>query len=389
MDSSVWRPVSVGVTTALVGFTSSFVVVLAGLAAVGGSTAQATTGLIALCVLMGTVTVWMSWRHRTPLMVAWSTPGAAILVSAGAADGGWSAAVGAFLVTGLLIVLTAALPGLGRLIASIPAPLAQAMLAGVLLSLCVQPVVALSQAPLFVGPVVLTWIVLARFALRWAAPLAFAAALAVAVMAVLARGETIFIAPLTLTFTVPSFTFSAIVGIAVPLYIVTMASQNVPGLAIMAAHGYKVPWREALLTTGVGTMVGAPAGAHAINLAAITAALPASEEAHPDPKRRWIAAHTAGWGYIILGALTPLLVALAAAAPAGLIEAVAGLALLGTLASALSSAVAARSQRVAVVVTFLIAASPVVMLGIGPSFWSLAAGLIIWTLFRTKRPELS
>ncbi len=389
MDSSVWRPVSVGVTTALVGFTSSFVVVLAGLAAVGGSTAQATTGLIALCVLMGTVTVRMSWRHRTPLMVAWSTPGAAILVSAGAADGGWSAAVGAFLVTGLLIVLTAALPGLGRLIASIPAPLAQAMLAGVLLSLCVQPVVALSQAPLFVGPVVLTWIVLARFAPRWAAPLAFAAALAVAVMAVLARGETIFIAPLTLTFTVPSFTFSAIVGIAVPLYIVTMASQNVPGLAIMAAHGYKVPWREALLTTGVGTMAGAPAGAHAINLAAITAALPASEEAHPDPKRRWIAAHTAGWGYIVLGALTPLLVALAAAAPAGLIEAVAGLALLGTLASALSSAVAARSQHVAVVVTFLIAASPVVMLGIGPSFWSLAAGLTIWTLFRTKRPELS
>ncbi len=377
----MWRPVSVGVTTALVGFTSSFAVVLAGLAAVGGTTAQATTGLIALCVLMGAVTAWMSWRHRAPLMVAWSTPGAAILVSAGTAEGGWPAAVGAFLVTGLLIVLTAALPGLGRLIAAIPAPLAQAMLAGVLLSLCVQPVVAFTQTPLLVGPVLLTWVLLARFAPRWAAPVAFVAALAIAVIAVLARGDSIVIAPLSLAFTTPSFTFPALVGIAIPLYVVTMASQNVPGLAIMAAHGYRVPWRETLLTTGVGTMLGSPAGAHAINLAAITAALPASEEAHPDPGRRWIAAHTAGWGYIVLGALTPLLVALAATAPAGLIEAVAGLALLGTLASALSAAVAARSQHVAVVVTFLVAASPVVILGIGPSFWSLAAGLIIWALF--------
>lgn len=384
MDSSVWRPVSVGITTALVGFTSSFVVVLAGLAAVGGTTAQATSGLIAVTVLMGALSAWMSWRHRIPLMVAWSTPGAAILVSAGAAEGGWPAAVGAFLVTGLLIVLTAAFPGLGRLIASIPAPLAQAMLAGVLLNLCVQPVVAFAQTPLLVAPVVLTWLVLTRFAPRWAAPVAFAVALAVAVFVVVGRGDSIVVAPFALTFTVPTFNVSALVGIAVPLYIVTMASQNVPGLAIMAAHGFKVPWRETLLTTGVGTMLGAPAGAHAVNLAAITAALAASEEAHPNPKRRWIAAHTTGWGYIVLGALTPLLVALAAAAPSGLIEAVAGLALLGTLASALSAAVAARSQHVAVVVTFLIAASPVVIYGIGPSFWSLAAGLLVWVLFARK-----
>lgn len=212
----MWRPVSVGVTTSLVGFTSSFAVVLAGLEAVGASTAQATTGLIALCVSMGAGTILLSWRHRAPLMVAWSTPGAAILVSAGAVGGGWPAAVGAFLVTGLLIVLTATLPGLGRLIAAIPAPLAQAMLAGVLLSLCVQPVVAFAQTPLVVGPVVLTWVVLARLAPRWAVPVAFALALGIAVVDVLRGGEAMPLAPALSTFTAPSFTVSAVVGIAVP-----------------------------------------------------------------------------------------------------------------------------------------------------------------------------
>ncbi|MCC6704528.1 MAG: benzoate/H(+) symporter BenE family transporter, partial [Thermomicrobiales bacterium] len=182
MDRSIWRPVSVGLTTALVGFTSSFAVVLAGLAAVGASTEQATTGLIVLCILMGSGTIWLSWRHRRPLMLAWSTPGAAVLVSVGMVEGGWPAAVGAFLVTGLLFLLTAALPWLGRRIAAIPAPLAQAMLAGVLLSLCVQPVIAFADSPLLVGPVLLTWVVLARFAPRWAAPVAFLVALGVAVI---------------------------------------------------------------------------------------------------------------------------------------------------------------------------------------------------------------
>jgi len=373
------------VTTALVGFTSSFAVLLAGLVSVGATTAQATTGLIALCVGMGAGTIWLTVRHRTPVMLAWSTPGAAVLVAAGTTGGGWPAAVGAFLVTGLMMVLTAALPGLGRLIAAIPAPLAQAMLAGVLMSLCVQPVLAVTHTPLLVGPVLVTWLLLARLAPRWAAPVAFAVALGIAVVDALAQGETLAIASPLLTFTAPSLSASAIVGIAVPLYVVTMASQNVPGVAIMASHGYAVPWRETLLLTGAGTMLTSPAGGHALNLAAITAALPASAEAHPDRGHRWIAAHAAGWTYLVLGALAPLLATVAASAPTGLIEAVAGLALLGTLASALSGAVAVPSQQVAVIATFLIAASPIAMFGIASSFWSLAAGLIIWALFTTRR----
>ncbi|MCC6705908.1 MAG: benzoate/H(+) symporter BenE family transporter, partial [Thermomicrobiales bacterium] len=242
-----------------------------------------------------------------------------------------------------------------------------------------------ADSPLLVGPVLLTWVVLARFAPRWAAPVAFLVALGVAVIDLVDRGDAFTLATPTLALTTPAFTTAAIVGIAVPLYIVTMAAQNVPGVAILASHGFVVPWRESLLITGAGTMIGSPTGAYAINLAAITAALSASEEAHPDPERRWIAAHATGWCYLILGALSPLLVTLAASAPDGVIEAVAGVALLGTLASALSAALAEKARQVAVIVTFLVAASPIVILGIGPSFWSLTAGLITWALFSTKK----
>nr|AIU93699.1 hypothetical protein LRS1606.265 [Rhodococcus sp. NS1] len=385
MERKQWQSVSVGITTAMVGFTSSFAVVLAGLTAVGATTAQATTGLLFLCALVGTGTIWLTLRHRAPLTLAWSTPGAAILVSTGAAEDSWPTTVGAFLVAGSLLVLTAALPRLGRLITAIPASLAQAMLAGVLLSLCVQPIAAVIDTPLTVGPVLLTWVVLARFAPRWATPTAFVLALALAVLDVLGREETLDVPSPLFTFTMPSPTVSAVIGIALPLYILTMASQNVPGAAIMASYGYTVPWRESLFLTGAGTMLGSPAGGHAINLAAITAALPASPEAHPDRQRRWLAAHAAGWAYIALAVLTPTLVALASAAPAGLIEAVAGLALLGTLTSALSAAMRERTQQLAVVITFVTAASPIVVFGIGPSLWSLVVGLIVWTIFASKK----
>ncbi len=384
MKQWAWQPISVGVTTALVGFTSSFAVVLAGLRAVGASPEQATSGLVALCLLMGFGTIWLTLRHRTPLMLVWSTPGAAILVSAGATEGGWAAAVGAFIITGLLFVLTALIPWLGKIIASIPAQLAQAMLAGVLLNLCLQPVIAFASIPYTVGPVVLLWIVMSRFVPRWATPAAFVLAIGLAFVDMASRGESLIASLPTISITTPTFTVAAFMGISIPLYVVTMASQNVPGVAIMASHGYKVPWKESLLITGAGTMLGAPAGGYTINLAAITAALSASAEAHPDPEKRWIAANTAGWGYLVLAALSPVLVSLAASAPPGLIEAVAGLALFGTLISALAAAVSAKSQLVAITVTFLVAASPIVLMGIGPSFWSLVAGLAIWLLFSWK-----
>lgn len=381
------QPHLVGLVTALVGFTSSFAVVLAGLRAVGADARGAASGLVALCAVQGVVTILLSQRYRIPVTSAWSTPGAALLVATGTVVGGWPAAVGAFLVCGALLVVTALWRPLGRLVAAIPAPIAQAMLAGVLLTLCLAPVRALVDAPLLVAPVVLLWLVLLRVAPRWAAPAAFALALVVAVVVATRDGRPpALVAPL-LELTAPVLTPAALVGIAVPLYLVTMASQNVPGAAVLASAGYRVPWRASLLVTGVGTLAGAPAGGHAVNLAAITAALPASEDAHPDPAHRWLASRTTGLCYLVLAALAPTLTALVDAAPPGLVEAVAGLALLPALGSALAVAAADPARRIPALVTFLLAASAVTIAGIGSAFWGLTAGLAAWWWLAPRVPD--
>jgi len=380
------RTVAAGIMTALIGFTSSFAVVLAGLRAVGATPAEAASGLVAVCLAQGLGMLWLTGRYRLPLTLAWSTPGAALLASTGAVAGGWAAAVGAFLVTGGLILLTGFWPRLGALIAAIPAPIAQAMLAGVLLALCVEPVRGLVDDPLLVAPVVVTWLVLVRLAPRWAVPVAFVVALA-GIALDLARDGGLD-GPLLphVELTVPTLTWSAVLSLAVPLYVVTMASQNVPGVAVMSSFGYVVPWRATMTVTGLGTVAGAVAGGHAVNLAAITAALAAGPEADPDPGRRWHAARTAGWTYLVLAALATVLAGVAAAAPAGVVGAVAGLALLGTLGSALAGATSTVDGREAAVVTFVVAASGVSLAGIGAAFWAVVAGLAVRAVTHRRVP---
>jgi benzoate membrane transport protein len=380
---NIVRPILAGLVTALVGFTSSFAVVLTGLRALGASDAEAASGLLALCVTQGLGTVILTLRHRIPVVLAWSTPGAALLAGTGLVTGGWPAAVGAFVVTGLLILLTAAWPRLGDLITAIPVPLAQAMLAGILLPLCLAPVLALVDVPGYVAPVVLTWIVLLRLAPRWAVPAALLVALVAIMVGLHGHGQyDALLQPPVLVWTAPQLTWQAVVGIAVPLYIVTMASQNVPGVAVMSSFGYTVPWRAAMGVTGLGTVAGAFAGGHAINLAAITAALSASPDADPDPRRRWLAAHTAGWTYLFLALGSAALAAACAAAPDGVVEAAAGLALLGTMGGALSGAFGSTESREAPAVTFVVAASGVSVLGVGSAFWALVSGLVVWHLLR-------
>lgn len=227
-----------------------------------------------------------------------------------------------------------------------------------------------------------------RFAPRWSTPVAFAVALAIAAGLAVDAGRGIAVQAPTFTPTIPSFSAAALVGIAIPVWVVTVASQHVPGVAVMGSFEHRVPWKETLVVTGAGTLFGAAGGAHAINLAAITAALPASEESHPDATRRWIAAHTAGWTYLMLALLVPVMTGLAADAPPGLLEAIAGLALLGTLGASLSSAMEVQSRRIPAVTAFLVAASGVVVAGIGSTFWGLIAGLLVWWLLspRTAAP---
>ncbi|MFD1720623.1 benzoate/H(+) symporter BenE family transporter [Amnibacterium endophyticum] len=387
--SGAVQPVVAGLVSTLVGFSSTFAVVLAGLRAVGATAEQAASGLSALCLAIAVGSIGFALVTRRPVALAWSTPGAALLVTAGAPGGGFGAAVGAFVVTGLMLAVTGLVPRLGALVRLIPSAVANAMLAGVLLGLCVRPFVALPDDPIGIGAMLLAWIVLQRLAPRWAVPGALAAGLAVLVVG----GPTSPIAlpaPLPRLLPVaPVLDVQAVLGIAVPLYLVTMTAQNLPGAAVLRALGWEAPWRPALLATGGATALGALAGAHAVNLAAITATLTAGPDAGADRTRRWIAVLASGTGYLLLGALTPLVVAVASAAPPGLLAAFAGIALLGPLAGALARALEDERDRLAGAVALVVAASGVVLGGIGSAFWALTAGSAVVLLSRLRAPRRS
>jgi benzoate membrane transport protein len=349
------QQISAGFGIAIVGYTSSFAVVLAGLRAVGASPSEASCGLFVLCLTVAAATLLLSRRHRIPITIAWSTPGAAVLASTGAVHGGWPAAVGAFLVVGVLVVLTGLWPRLGALITAIPAPIAQAMLAGVVLQICLTPVRGVAAHPWEVLPILLSWLALMRIAPRWAVPGAFSVTLVV--VAVLAARHGGVHGPVLphLAVTSPRLSVSALLGIALPLYVVTMAAQNVPGVAIMSSYGYAIPWREAMASTGIGSILGASFGGHAINLAAISASVPASSQAHPDPDRRWPASTTFGVTFLGFAALTTALTTFLRVAPADVVETVAGLGLLATLGSSLSTALSDPHERTAAAVASLVA----------------------------------
>ena len=362
-----------GLVTAVVGFTSAFAVVLTGLQKMGASPVQAASGLAALCLTMGIATILLAVRYRIPITIAWSTPGAALLAASPAPAGGWPTAIGAFVVTGALVVATAAIPALGDLIAKIPTSIAQAMLAGVLVPLCLKPVLATAATPGLMWPILLAWLVVLALAPRWATPAAIAAALVVTLLN-LSHAPDISIG---FTLVAPHFDVQAVLGIAIPLWLVTMASQNVPGVAVLKTFGYETPWRPTLLTTGIGTIVGAFAGGHAICMAAISAALAAGHDAGPDTTRRWRAALTTGVLYVGLAAGAGVVAAIVLAAPGGLLPAAAGLALVGTLAGSLQGALDDAKGRLPAAVTFLVAASGITVLGIGGAFWALLVGVLL------------
>jgi benzoate membrane transport protein len=376
------QPVLAGVVAALVGFAGSFAVVLTGLRAAGADERQAASGLLALCLACGLVALVLGMRHRIPVSIAWSTPGAALLISTGAPPGGFPAAVGAFLLCGTLVVVAGLVPAVGRLIALLPVPIASAMLAGVLVQLCIAPVRALAEVPLLAAPVIAVWALVGRFSRTWAVPAALVAA-AVAIGLTGPGLGDVALAP-TLVWTTPTFDVATLAGVGIPLFLVTMASQNLPGAAVLAQYGYRAPMRPALAATGAATIVAAPFGGHAVNLAAISAALAAGPDAHPDPDRRWIASVTAGAALAVLGLGAGLATALMALSPPVLIEAVAGLALLGALAGALSSAVSEPDRREAAAITFVVTAAGVGLLGIGAAFWGLLAGTGMSVLHRQR-----
>ncbi|WP_236025054.1 benzoate/H(+) symporter BenE family transporter [Arenibaculum pallidiluteum] len=376
---------SAGLLAAVVGFGSSFAIVLQGLTAAGASPAEAASGLFALCIVMGGLAIWLSLRWCMPVSIAWSTPGAALLVAMGVPEGGFPAAVGAFLVAAALVVVAGLWRPFGRAVASLPVALANAMLAGVLLDLCLAPVRAVASMPAMALPVVLVWALTWRFARLYAVPAAVAVAAVMVVMGAPMPAGALADAWPHPVLVMPAFTLETLVGIALPLFIVTMASQNVPGLAVMNANGYRLDPGPVFVTTGLASGAAAAFGGHAVNLAAITAALCAGPEAHPDPARRHVASITCGIAYLGFGLFAGFAAAFIAASPPLLIQAVAGLALFASFGAAISAALAREEERLPAVLTFVTTASGVSMLGIGPAFWGLLAGGGLMALARYRR----
>ena len=383
LSSFSLQAAAAGLLAAFVGFASSFAVVVHGLRAAGASEAEAASGLMAVAIAMGVCGIYLSLKTRLPISVAWSTPGAALLASSQMVEGGFPAAVGAFLVAGVLVVIAGQWKPLARAVAAIPASLANAMLAGILLMLCLAPVKAVAQMPMIALPIVVVWAIMARFKRLFAVPVA----VLVTVVAIVLTADTsvsigsLWPQPIFMT---PVFTIPSLIGIAIPLFIVTMASQNIPGMAVLALNDFRPDAGPLFTVTGLFSLLAAPFGGHAVNLAAITAALCAGPDAHRDPARRYWSALVAGGVYVVFGLLAGLATALIAVSPPVLIEAVAGLALLGAFGNSLLAAVSEPADREAAVITFVVAASGLTLFGIGGAFWGLVAGGAIRMLARSK-----
>lgn len=312
-----------------------------------------------------------------PISIVWSTPGAALLIASGTLGLPFTDAIGAFIVASILLLLTGLWPTLGRIVSAIPKPIASAMLAGVIFSFCVATFKASSQFPLIVLPALVAWLVLYKFATVWATPAAMVIIFSLTAFDLGITVPASSILP-TVELVAPTFNITAILSIGIPLYLVTMASQNIPGLAIMKSFNFEVPFKPVMIATGASSLVANFFGGIPMNLAAITAALNANDQAHKNPSRRWLASVWGGYVYILIALLAGVAVAFVLQAPRDLILAAAGIALLGTIVSALSSAMEETPLRIPAMITFLIGASGISAFGIGSAFWALLAGVLVW-----------
>ncbi len=362
------------VVAALVGFGSTIALIIAAAQAVGADAAQTSSWVAALCLSMAATSGLLSVRYRMPVVTAWSTPGAALI----AASSGISihAAVGAFLLAGGFIVLAALIRPFGRLIERIPTSIAAAMLAGVLLQFVTGVFQSAQAAPALVLPLVGIFLVVRLFNPALAVLAVLFVGLGIAFGGGLAQPLSSDFSLSSLTFIAPAFEPAVLVGLGLPLFLVTMASQNLPGLAVLKASGYQPPSSPILAVTGFASVVTAFFGAHTSNLAAISAAICTGPDTHPDPAKRWMVGPFYALSYGVIALFGAALIALMAALPPELIKTVAGLALMGAFAGALGSALSDDAKRLPAIVTLAVTASGLTLFGIGSAFWGLAAGLL-------------
>ena len=384
-DSSV-SSIAAGFVTVLVGFASTAAIVFQAAQALDATPAQTASWMWALGIGMGATCIALSLRWKMPVVTAWSTPGAAVLATS-AAGVSMGEAVAGFLVSALLIAIAGFSGIFERMLGRIPLSLASAMLAGVLLRFGIDAFAAIQAAPALVLSMLATWLLARRWWPRYAVIATLLAGIAAAALA----GQ-LHLAGLRLelaqpVWTTPRLSLASILGVALPLFVVTMASQNVPGVAAIRASGYPVPVSPAIGWTGVASLLLAPFGAFALNLAAITAAICMGPEAHADPARRYTAAVWAGLFYLLVGLFGATVAGLYAPFPQALVLAIAGIALFGTLGNSLVAALREEDEREAALVTFLVTASGLSLLGVGAAFWGLVAGVCVRLALRRKRDD--
>ena len=369
-----------GFVTELVGFASSAVIVFQAAQAMGASDAEIASWMWALGLGMGLTCIGLSLRYRMPVVTAWSTPGAAMLI-ASTSGLPYAEAIGAFVVSAVLMTIAGFSGLFERSLSRIPVSLASGMLAGVLLRFGLDVFVSMQTQLGLALAMFVTYLCGRRLFPRYAVIATLAMGIAIAARSGLLHLETVQLEWARPVFTTPSLSVASLFGIALPLFIVTMTSQNVPGVAVIRASGYQVPISPVIGWTGVVNTVLAPFGAFALNLAAITAAICMGREAHHDADRRYVAAIFAGIFYVLIGLFGATVAALFTAFPKELVMAIAGIALLGTIGNSLAAALREENEREPALIAFLVTASGVSFAGIGSAFWGLLAGaltLLIW-----------
>lgn len=366
---------SAGFVAVLVGYTSSAAIIFQAAHTVGATEAQIASWMWALGIGMAVSSISLSLYYRIPLLTAWSTPGAALLVTS-LAGVSLPEATAAFILCGLLIALIGYAGWFERFMHLIPLPLASAMLAGVLLKFGLNAFVSLQQEPLLVGGMFATFLLMKRLLARYAIPLTLLVGILIAGLSGLMDLSKLSLQWAQPVFVMPEIRLEALIGVGLPLFIVTMASQNIPGVAVLKANGYEAPLSKTIGFTGLTTIILAPFGGYAYNLAAITAAICMGEDVDKDKSKRYLASFSAGVFYLLAGLFGASITSLFLSFPQALILAIAGFALIGTIANSLQAALADSAEREAALIVFLVTASGISLLGLGSAFWGLVFGLI-------------
>ncbi|EJE0175658.1 TPA: BenE family transporter YdcO [Escherichia coli] len=378
-----------GFLAVLIGYASSAAIIWQAAIVAGATTAQISGWMTALGLAMGVSTLTLTLWYRVPVLTAWSTPGAALLVT-GLQGLTLNEAIGVFIVTNALIVLCGITGLFARLMRIIPHSLAAAMLAGILLRFGLQAFASLDGQFTLCGSMLLVWLATKAVAPRYAV----IAAMIIGIVIVIAQGDVVttdvvttdvvttdvVFKPVLPTYITPDFSFAHSLSVALPLFLVTMASQNAPGIAAMKAAGYSAPVSPLIVFTGLLALVFSPFGVYSVGIAAITAAICQSPEAHPDKDQRWLAAAGAGIFYLLAGLFGSAITGMMAALPVSWIQMLAGLALLSTISGSLYQALHNERERDAAVVAFLVTASGLTLVGIGSAFWGLIAGGVCYVV---------